>query len=188
MNKTTNAPWADSLTDTLAEVWTRMGRATADGRAAFRNLHLATISDAGPEVRIIVLRDIDRAAGRLIALTDADSGKVTQLAADPRAAVVVWDQRASLQVRFRGRAVTQSPQDDLWGRLGPDARLNYGCVPPTGTEIAAPDAFEKIPDPAKLRRVVLTVDEIETVYLGRAGHRRAVFARRDGWRGSWRAP
>ncbi|MGR3493462.1 MAG: pyridoxamine 5'-phosphate oxidase family protein [Shimia sp.] len=188
MNKQTNAPWADSLADTLAEVWTRLGRATADVRSPFRNLHFATISDKGPEARIIVLRSIDRGAGQLVALTDADSGKVWQLSVDPRVAVLLWDQRASLQVRLRGTAEVLVPEDDLWGQLGPDARLNYGCMPPTGHVIDGPNAFEKTPDEAKLRRVVIAVEEIETVYLGRAGHRRALFSTVDDWRGVWLAP
>ncbi|MEM9709702.1 MAG: pyridoxamine 5'-phosphate oxidase family protein [Pseudomonadota bacterium] len=174
----------DDLEATLEQVWQRLGRGVADPKAAARHPVLATVGAAGAEARVVVLRAVDRAAGQLTVYTDAQSSKVTELQAEPRASLLVWDQKARFQIRLRVRfEIGTAPE--IWERLSDGARSLYGGAPPPGAEIAWPS--DHVPGAEAQRFAVLTGEilEIETLHLGRDSHRRALF--REG-RSAWLVP
>ncbi|MGR3433645.1 MAG: pyridoxamine 5'-phosphate oxidase family protein [Shimia sp.] len=182
------ADWWNDLGATWDQAWQRLARGTADPKAPARHPTLATISAAGPEARTVVLRAATASAGTLEVHTDAQSHKADELRADPRAALHVWEPRANLQLRLRCRATLAPGDRATWDAMPEHGRLNYGSTPPPGTPIPAPDAYEKSPDLGVYTRILLEVTELDTVYLGRDSHRRALFRRADGWRGAWLAP
>jgi hypothetical protein len=182
--------WADSLQETLAEVWRRLSRGAADRRAPARHPVLATAGrDGGAEARILVLRGADRDGARIELHTDRLSGKAAELAADPRAALLVWDAEARLQIRLRLRAAMRTGADaaQAWARVPESARLQYGGMPP-GTPIAAPGEDRPAAEAGRFAVLDCRVDEIETLVLGEDRHRRALFRRAEGWAGQWLAP
>lgn len=71
---------------------------------------LATVDGAGrPQARIVLLKQFDAEAGRVVFYTNRESDKGRALAVNPRAAAVIhWDQ-LDLQVRIEG-PVTESPE------------------------------------------------------------------------------
>ena len=183
-------PWATELDTLLAKVWERLSRGVHDARAAARHPVLATLSPQGPEARTVGLRRADRTAGEVEVHTDLGSDKVEELRLDPRAALHVWDRRVQLQIRLRMAVeVLEGPAvADRWARVPPEGRLNYGGDPAPGTPIRHWRAHEAVVVPERFGVLLGRVEEIDAVVLGERPHRRALFARTDGWQGGWLAP
>jgi pyridoxamine 5'-phosphate oxidase len=87
-----------------AVVWRLLMRACQDNTSALRHATVATHSEHGPEVRIMLLRQVDSQARSLTLFTDARSAKVTQLRHDARLALMFWAPHLHLQIRMRGTA------------------------------------------------------------------------------------
>ena len=177
-----------SLEDLLDLAWSRLEAGVEDASAASRNLAMATVADGGPAVRTMVLRGADRGAATLEVQTDAASAKVAELAADPRAALLVWDAEASLQLRIRTRVevVTGAAADRAWDRVPEKARSNYGGRPEPGRPMPSPEAYEPGAERARFARLLFSVEAIEALLL-EDPTLRALFRREDGFGGEWLA-
>jgi hypothetical protein len=173
------------LAAAFAAAWDILEAGPADRAAPARHIVLATTGETGPEARLLVLRAADRRAGTLTLHTDAATAKARHLARDPRAALLVWDPGARLQIRLRARVALRPGTPAEW-RAVPDPGL-YGGAPPPGTPIPAPGAHAAAPDPSRFMILTATVEEVETLRLG-TPHARARFARSDGFAGTWLAP
>lgn len=173
-----------TLDETLNDVWQRLGRGVADRHAPARHPVLATIGADGGEARVVVLRGVDRAAGTLEIHTDAASSKVAELRANPNATLLIWDQKARLQIRLRVAASITEGDPKAWARVPDTARGVYGGTPPPGEPIATPEAHAPNPTPARFAVLTCRIHEIETLTLAEP-HRRARF--RDA-KAQWIAP
>jgi len=180
--------WFNSLPETWAMAWSILSTGAKEPGSGTSLLSLATLGPEGPELRTVVLRSADSGQALVTFHTDAQSHKVDQLRIDPQIAGLVWSQDDLVQIRFKGRiALSPGPAPD-WDALPHHSRLNYGSTPPPGSQIPGPSAYVKAPDPSCYLHCTITLTSIDTVYLGRGNHRRALFQRKDGWQGSWRAP
>jgi hypothetical protein len=175
------------LAATLAAAWDTLEAGTRDRAAPARHIVLATTGPHGPEARLLVLRAIDRAAGTLTLWTDTATAKAAQLAEDPRAALLVWDPDARVQVRLRAGIALRPGTPAEWSALPESARTLYGGVPAPGAPIQSPDAHTISPDPTRFTILTASIDEIETLRLA-TPHERARFTRADGFTGCWLAP
>jgi pyridoxamine 5'-phosphate oxidase len=173
------------LAATLAAAWDILEAGPSDRAAPARHIVLATIRETGPEARLLVLRAADRGAGTLTLHTDAATAKARDLARDPRAALLVWDPRARLQIRLRARVALRPGTPAEWTALADPAL--YGGTPAPGAPIPAPAARDATPEPARFAILTATVEEVETLRLG-TPHERARFTRSDGFAGTWLAP
>ena len=180
-------PWADDLAGTLDAAWRRMAEGAVRGGDAGA-VSFATLGAGGPEVRTVVLRGADREAAEVEVNSDSQAAKVVALAADPRAALMLWDAAMRLQIRARLRCRVLVSDADRWSALSDAARWNYGAEPPPGTAIDAPDAWERPRARDGFAAIVGEVLEIDTVLLDPAGHRRALFRAADGFAGRWLSP
>jgi hypothetical protein len=135
-----------------------------------------------------VLRSADRGAASLGLHTDGASGKVAELAADPRATLHVWDPRGRLQLRLRCVVSVRPGTDAEWGRVPDPSRRAYGGTPPPGRPIPAPDAYDPRIERDRFTVLDARIEEIDILHLGEERHLRALFRRHDGWRGGWLAP
>jgi hypothetical protein len=175
------------LAATLAAAWDILDAGTRDRAAAARHIVLATTGAHGPEARLLVLRASDRAAATLTLWTDAATAKASELAADPRAALLVWDPETRLQIRLRAQVTLRSGTPAEWTALPDPARALYGGAPAPGHPIPSPAARAVTPDPARFTVLTATIHEIETLRLADP-HERARFTRADGFTGLWLAP
>jgi hypothetical protein len=175
------------LAATLAAAWDTLEAGVGNRTAPARHIVLASTGPNGPEARLLVLRATDRNAGTLTLWTDAATAKAAELAADPRAALLVWDPDARLQIRLRARVALRPGTPTEWDALPPSARALYGGAPAPGAPVAAPDAHRATPDPARFMVLTATVLELETLRLADP-HERAIFRRPDGFAGAWLAP
>lgn len=176
-----------TLAATLAAVWDTLEAGVAHRAAPARHIVLATTGPNGPEARLLVLRAADRAAGTLTLHTDAATAKARDLAADPRAALLVWDPDARLQIRVRARIALGPGTAPDWAALPDASRTLYGGTPPPGAPIPTPAHHRAAPDPARFMILTAAIHEMETLRLADP-HERARFSRSDGFAGTWIAP
>ena len=178
--------WFETLDGLRAKVWTYLSDA-AEARA---QLAFATVSpNHAPEVRTVVLRDVDATAHRLEIYTDSQSDKITSLRANPRASIMVWDADLALQIRLQCETsiLTGDAVMDRWRAIPDHSKLSYGITPPPGKPIPDSTAYVKEPDPKVFAVLSCAVTHIDAVHLG-TPHRRAAFSRQGDWRGNWLAP
>ncbi len=183
--------WTKSPQALLDRIWSEVGD-LATPRGGHAGLAtLATIgADGGPELRQVVLRRADRAAGRIEVFTDAATPKVAEVRANRLVSLLLWHPADQLQIRLRGEAEVIGCEAALpdWQAMSEAQRGNYGTVPPPGTPIDASRAFCRVPDPARLAILRIMLSGIDAVHLARPVDCRAVYARSDDWRGQWVAP
>lgn len=168
-----------------AHLWARLARAVADAADPWRFAVLATLGAEGPQARTVGLRGADRAPGTVEVHADARTPKVAELAADPRAQLLLWDAAAQEQLRLSLAVEVVRAPADRWARVPPASRGNYGTTPAPGTPIPAAEAYARDPAPARLAALVGRVTRMDAVWLAGEPHRRAI---RDGGGWRWVAP
>lgn len=186
----------DDLEATRLEAWKLLTRGVADRRSAFHTPAIATTGlDGAPRVRTVVLRAADPTQRLLRFHTDARSGKIAELARDPRVGVHVYDARHKIQVRLEGRArihPAASPRaQEAWDSSRPQSRACYAQVASPAAPLAAPhEGDARTGDGAEnFTAVEVDIHALEWLYLFHAGHRRARFTwSGEAWRGVWLAP
>jgi pyridoxine/pyridoxamine 5'-phosphate oxidase len=180
----------ETTADFLDAAWQRLGRGVADAKSPARTPVLATVSpDGWPEARTVVLRAASRSAGTLEVHSDLAAGKVAALREHPRAALHVWDAKASLQIRARGTVeiVTGAAAEARWTKVPEGSRQAYGKNPQAGQVIAGPLDYEVLAEQESFCALVLHLEAMDLLHLG-ARHRRAAYDRESGWRGCWLSP
>lgn len=171
-----------TLDDVRADAFRRLAEGVADRRSPFRNPALGTVDAAGaPSLRTVVLRGFDPYAATLCVHTDGRAAKVTEMRAEPRVSLHVWDDEAQIQVRVGGRATLHSGDARAraeWDRLHPGSRATYAVEQMPGTRIGDPDALSRIPESAAFQHLAV-VDvamlSLEWLHLAPEGQRRARF-------------
>ena len=91
---------------------------------------LATVRDDGsPDARMVLLKGFDRRGFRFF--TNFESNKARQLAANPRAALVVYWRELDRQVRVRGDVsrLGEGESDEYFATRAPDSRLGAWASP-----------------------------------------------------------
>jgi hypothetical protein len=176
----------DSLRDAA---WQSLERGVADRTAAARHITLATASDTGAEVRIVVLRHVDQTDGVIQVHTDRLSGKVDDLTRTPHASFLIWEAAMNFQIRLRTTVTVRhgAAAKPEWDAVPEPSQGNYGGTAP-GTHIGSPTDAIRGPDMARFAVLDCRIDEIETLRLGPDRHLRAVFRRSDDFAGTWLAP
>lgn len=150
---------------------------------------LATVSPRGAEARVMMLRHFDPAAGLLRLYTDAATPKIDEIAAEPGAALLIYDSALGQQLRLRVRLSVVMGDSQTFAALPAEAQQNYGTMPPPGTPIAAADAYDRQPQSERFAQIDALIEEIDFVDLSTDPHRRARFIRQaETWQESWLAP
>ena len=169
--------------------WDAVERACALTGVQVHHPVLATMSDAGPQMRTLVLRVVDRAGCALEMQTDLGSSKVSELRNDPRAQVLIWDTDALLQARLSCEVtvLTGAETAGRWDLIPERSRRGYGARPKPATPISDPFAYEKPSDFNCFAVLSAQVTQVEFMQL-EDPHRRAIFARSDDWAGQWVVP
>jgi len=178
--------------------WDMLSRGSHDRRHAFHQATVATVSDEGlPRARTVVLRAADRAARTLRFHTDTRSGKFAELSARPASVLHFYDHGAKVQVRARGSVrlhVGDRLTEELWRQMREMSKECYRQPVAPGTPLAAPaDALRGglLPDAEGYRHfvaAVVSVTEVEWLYLAAAGHRRALLRYGEAEAAFWLAP
>ena len=96
-------PRLDDLPAIHQACWQQLAACTADKAHAWRVLGLATADGGLPDLRSVVLREVDVPARTLMFFTDARSPKVGQITAQPQATLLAWSPVLGWQLRLRVR-------------------------------------------------------------------------------------
>lgn len=186
-----NATHTTDLAQFLTYSWAALApQIVADKRKA----QVATLSTVGqggaPAARSVILRGSDRAQASVDIFTDAATQKCVEIAHDPRVALTIWREDLQLQLRLSGAVeIIEGPlARKAWDALPARALPNYGVTPAPGSQIQTATAYTRSADAARFAILRLTVSDMDVVSLQEPYHTRALFERRDGWRGTWRAP
>jgi hypothetical protein len=164
------------LADLQRHIWTQLQRAVHDKFHEWRTPVLATVdADGAPQVRTVILRQVDVSSHQLTFFTDSRAPKVSQLLAQPRASLLFWSNRLSWQLRVQAQVsvlLEGSKVDSAWDSLAQSpAAPDYLSVHAPGTAVPTGNAAAgTIPHLAIL---VADVSDIDWLELGRSGHRRA---------------
>jgi hypothetical protein len=179
MAETILSPTLDAC---LQEAFRRLARGVADRRSPFHTPTLATVgADGAPEARTLVLRGFEAATRTLRLHTDARSGKVADLAREPRCALHLYDPGAKLQLRLAGRATVHGDDAEAeagWAASREFSRMCYAIEPAPGSPIGAPPPAPRDAAAGRgvFRVILLRFDRLEWLELAAGGHRRARFA------------
>ncbi|AOK06972.1 pyridoxamine 5'-phosphate oxidase family protein [Burkholderia sp. AU19243] len=197
-------PAAESLAQTYDRLWSCLESGVGAQRSPFTMLLAATLGvDGAPKVRMVVLRQVDRARRVLAFHTDVRSEKVAELRRDPRIAIVANDLGSLVQIRAEGVSSIcddEAQRRAIWQSSRPHTLLLYRAPLRPGTPIESPDdariaasrSTGATADDDGYRNFCLIhvdVTRIDWLELGRSGHRRAIFDVSDGGcEGRWVAP
>ena len=182
--------WYETHEGLWQKAWLQLKNATALG-AAERFVTLSTIHDGDqPESRLVVLRNAVKPKAELQIHTDATSKKISELRANPKAAVHHWSANLDLQIRFRGTVTISSGQQEkaTWDTLPAASFASYGVTPPPGTKILTANAYNRTPKLEQFAVLTFRVTQADIVHLSPDFHRRALFERADGFKGQWLSP
>lgn len=168
-------------------VWQELERCVRDKAHGWRVGVLATVDGDGADARSVVLRQVQAEERTVVFFTDQRSPKVAQMAAHPRATIVLWSASLGWQLRLRVTLQVQTSglaASSAWARLKmTPAAQDYLSPLAPGTEIAHPTPERGSREFFAL--VTAQVQSIDWLELRAEGHRRALF---DGVTRRWLQP
>lgn len=169
-------------------LWARLADGVLQPDAPARTLCLATQRiDGGSAARMVVLRAANRDAASLTFYTHAGSAKVTELKAQPKGEVLLWDAATQFQARLSVTVACAAGPEATWESLSKGARLNYVPSIKPGGAIDAPF----VPETAGSEAFVVLQAQItsaDILDLSELPHKRAMFDAHSAFTGQWVAP
>ena len=182
----------DDLAGALERSWRLLEEAIGDPTSPVRTPVLISISTGGlAQGRTVVLRGFNRQQRQLKIYTDIRSAKVTQLRAQPACTLVAYQPNPMMQLRLSTNAMVNHNNKcthEAWAVMPGPNRCNYLTDPDPGLiSVQATDGrpvinAESVPTNneneiaySHFSVIVLTINELEWLYLPRRGHRRAQF-------------
>ncbi len=193
-----------SLATLEADCWQQLTAAPDNGESPFKTMTLASCTQTGADIRMVVLRQADANQKRVWFHTDARAGKVIQLVRNPGAMLLFWDSQQQVQLRLR--VETQLHTDDFvadahWQNLWVGGRKPYLAEKQPGSEQPEPypgfpphfgddlpsEAESEVgrPNFAVIECQILQLDYLR---LGRSGQTRARFQYEPIATFTWLAP
>lgn len=122
------------------EAWRQLRRATADKRHAFRFVALASHARDTLQNRMVVMRSFS-ASGEVNIYTDKRTQKVSAIQEHGEVALLWWDPKRKLQVRFQAQAKLLPGEEAL--EHAPQqghAQKDYTTQLAPGTAVSQPEA------------------------------------------------
>jgi general stress protein 26 len=191
----------ETLEPIVHDIERRLAEAVRDRRSP---MHTPIVGTADADVRVMVLRDFDQAAGTLRFHTDARAPKCRVIERSPAVGVLFYDREEKVQVRVRGSGRVERTGafvDDIWRQATNFARRCYlGAAPgeaaphptsglPPRFEGVEPTDEDLLPARANFAALLVAIEAVEWLYLSNAGHRRARFDwTRPGRPSQWLTP
>ena len=152
-------------------------------------MHSPVLVTADAQARVLVLRDFDQEAMILRFHTDARSPKVATLAANPAVTILAYDPDAKVQLRIGGTARIERSSEAAqaaWEASNNFARRCYlaeaapgslSNIPVSGlpqwADGVLPSDDQIAPARENFAILLVTICEVDWLYLAHGGHRRA---------------
>ena len=180
----------NNLIQFLDHGWSCINRGVADTKSPGRYPTLATVSkDLLPETRTVVLRKANRSTSILEIHTDTRTKKVDALRQNPNGSLLMWLPKRRLQIRINViiKIQTGSIVKKRWEEVPQKSRVSYGTIPPSGSAIKEPLAYDQMPSMERFAVLECKMGKIELLHLGK-NHTRAVYRASSDWTGTWLVP
>lgn len=152
-------------------------------------MHSPVLVTADAQARVLVLRDFDQEAMILRFHTDARSPKVATIAANPAVTILAYDPDAKVQLRIGGTARIERSSEAAqaaWEASNNFARRCYlaeaapgslSNIPVSGlpqwADGVLPSDDQIAPARENFAILLVTICEVDWLYLAHGGHRRA---------------
>jgi len=167
----------ESLSLIQSACWRELERASRDSAHEWHLMGVATLDGDGPDLRTVVLREVDDRGNRLVFYTDSRSPKVAQIATCAKGVLLVWSRRLGWQLRMRATLTVETGGRQVAGRWAQfrlrDAAQDYLSPLPPGAPLEGVE-----PEPASrdyFAVVTAHVYAIDWLELHADGRRRAAF-------------
>ena len=170
--------------DIFSNQWNQLELAVKEAKHNYHLFALSTIDANSPDVRTVVLRNVNKNTYSISFHTDIRSPKFKQITKNPNVSVLFYDVQARTQIRMVGTASICGDEDmlkSLWGKLSKESKDCYmGEVPPSGP-LHGRTTINKIketnPDDGynNFARVAIHVSKMDVLLLHHLGHRRIEF-------------
>tara|TARA_B100001250_G_C19691648_1_gene740581 strand:- start:56 stop:637 length:582 start_codon:yes stop_codon:yes gene_type:complete len=170
--------------DIFSNQWNQLELAVKDAKHNYHLFALSTIDANSPDLRTVVLRNVNKNKYSISFHTDIRSPKFKQITKNPNVSVLFYDVQARTQIRIIGTASICGDEDmlkSLWGKLSKESKDCYmGEVPPSGP-LHGRTTINKIketnPDDGynNFARVTIHVSKMDVLLLHHLGHRRIEF-------------
>jgi pyridoxamine 5'-phosphate oxidase len=176
-----------TLESLLDACWSRLQAGVTNRKSGMHQAVVSTVDpDGGPDLRIMVLRLIDRERRLAQLHTDRRSAKLAHLAHEPRVSLLFYDADDRVQLRLRGTATVHhddSVAEAAWAHSRRMSRVCYAAEIAPGAivddpqaalgHLATADGLTGYENFAVLR---FQADRLEWLSLAAKGHRRARFS------------
>jgi general stress protein 26 len=170
------------LFELQTEIWKKLEGAVTHRHSPWHLVQVATVREAQPEIRNMVLRGVNRTERTLWVHTDSRSLKCDDILKNPSASLLFYDPLERLQLRLSGvfKADLDSTETEkAWSKLSASARRCYQGPLRPGT--ATSELFSNIPTEAidqkygreRFARLVFTASKMDWLFLDSKGHQRA---------------
>jgi pyridoxamine 5'-phosphate oxidase len=182
----------NDLTLSLAHAWDLLELGACDRHTGFHALTIATVEGDQPRQRTMILREANRNTRILRFHSDVRSPKFTQIKVNPAIAVSHYDAKSKCEIRMIGRGEFHTDNalaTTAWNEMRDVSRFCYrsprapGDVVSSPDEYLSPDSHSVTRDDAIARKnfcvLLITVAELEWIYLDSSGNRRARYTWHD---------
>lgn len=179
------------LGDIPAATWNLLQQGVSSSSDPLHTCALGTGGRQRPEVRTVVLRNVDPDQRLLVCHTDRRSSKAGEIVQDGQSTWLFYDRERKLQIRMSGNTVLHTDNafaDICWEASAARSRDCYNTSLGPGQAVSVPPtAPSRIDSPMEAQdardhfaAIACRVNVLDWLYLSGAGHRRAQFR----WNGS----
>ncbi len=178
-------------------IWTMLSQGSTAPKNTYKTAALASLGNTGIGLRTVVLRQVDQDHQTLFFYSDYRAPKIAEIQTRPTVSCLFYDDRRRIQIRASGRGFVHwkdTISEAHWQRSSPANRKNYlshytpGSVVETptdglpeemqGRQLPTPEASEA--GKSTFAVIRLEVSDIDWLWLGDEGHRRAQFFYQNG--------
>ena len=170
----------------LKNEWGFLSTAVKDAAHEYHLFTLSTINGSNPEIRTVVLRDVDINNYQISFHTDIRSPKYKQMKKNPNIGALFYDSLSKIQLRLKGTpSFDQDPSllKQLWSKMNKDSKQCYqGKYPPSetlldGVEINNIDTnysyeYDIEHGFENFSRITVNISSMEILMLHHLGHKR----------------
>jgi pyridoxamine 5'-phosphate oxidase len=168
----------------LSNIWQTLARGVHDAKHEWHWPVLGTVDasnhQAVPQLRTVVLRQLNKDAHWLEVHSDSRAAKINQLKANPQAQLLFYDSRHRVQLRATAHVTIHHQDEDAnqaWEKLGNLGQAQYQMTAVPGTPLtqAQPEDLIAQPDQSFFAVLRLQLLQMDWLHLKRGGHERAQF-------------
>ena len=170
--------------DIFSHQWNQLELAVKDSKHNYHLFALSTIDINSPDIRTVVLRNVNKNEYSISFHTDNRSPKFKQITKNPKVSILFYDIQARTQIRMTGTASICGDENilrSLWDKLSKESKKCYmGEIAPShplNEETIINKLERNDPDQGYINftRVNISVLKMEVLLLHHLGHRRIEF-------------